>query len=118
VIELSSFKKTNAVALLILVILSYIFLDIEFTRGVFLGGLLVVANIFFIDMLLKKGIQREDGSREFKLKAPFIAGMVIKSGVLFSIVFVLLYYYKIHGIGFFVGISVLFISLLIDLIFK
>jgi len=94
-------------------------MDIEFARAVFLGGMVVALDLYYIDWSIQKKSKDENGKykKTFTLDKKFVIEGTVKTIVIFGIIFTLLFYYKINMIAFLVGLSSLFISALIGLVF-
>jgi SNF family Na+-dependent transporter len=101
----------------ILVLLSYFLASREFALAVFLGGLIILANIYTLDWIFKRGFKPKERKDGKKLSPFFIWSILIKMGAVAVIVIVLIKYFKIDIVGFLIGASILFLSLLTDLLF-
>jgi hypothetical protein len=75
--------------------------------------------LFLLGWIIQKGIKpKRDAKNKVKLSPLFFVVIIVKAAVFFGGIIVAIYYFKINVIGLLVGMSVLFISLIIQLIIE
>ncbi len=73
----------------------------------------MISNLFILSRIIEKGFKPNEGETRATPGALFIFGIVSKTLFLYGAVTVAILYYNVNALGFLIGISVLFASLLI-----
>lgn len=104
--------------LAVLVVASYYLKGLNFARAVFLGGILVMLNLYHIDWTLKRMFKDKSGrfKKDIEFNSKFFLEGAIKIFVSLVFVLVVLLYFELNKVAFLIGVSVFFISLLFRMI--
>ena len=107
--RLTSIERYNILVLLVLSLGSLIFKSLAITLGVFLGGIIIVLNFWLMRRIIERGLLGQS-----KGKPIFVLSYFVKFAVLAAIIFILITSQIINTLGLVVGLSTVFISVILD----
>ena len=107
--RLTSIERYNILVLLVLSLGSLIFKSLAITLGVFLGGIIIVLNFWLMRRIIERGLLGQS-----KGKPIFVLSYFVKFSVLAAIIFILITSQIINTLGLVVGLSTVFISVILD----
>jgi hypothetical protein len=105
-VEIKEIEIISAILLLPLFLFGLLF-SLNFAFATTLGGLLTITNLFF----LNRGMRGMLADKQKKIK--FFLQYTLRFVLLISVVYLLLYRGRIDTAGFIVGLSVVFLGILI-----
>jgi hypothetical protein len=100
--------KTISTSLLLALFLLGLLFSFDFAVAIAIGGILVIANFF----LLNRGIEALLLGKQKKIKN--FLQYTLRFGLLVLIIYLVFYWKKINIPGFIVGLSVIFLGIVID----
>lgn len=107
--KLTSIERYNIIILLILTLGSLVYKSLAITLGVFLGGVIIVINFWLIHRIIERGLLGQSKSRPI-----FALSYFVKFAVLATVIFVLITSQIINTLGLVVGLSTVFMSVVLD----
>ena len=108
--ELQNIKTFNWVVLFILGALSGVFMTVEFTLGVILGGLIIIANFSLLHRTMRSAFS-DQGAMKGKRMA-LIAKFYFRLVIMGLIIYILIVNGWVNPLGLTVGLSVVVLSIL------
>jgi len=104
----------NWIGLGVLLILSHVFMSLNFTLGVLLGGLISIANYYWLYLSLRKAFQQLSDSTK--------TAVMVKYYIRFALTGVVLYFVitqtSADVIGLLVGLSVVVINIIVSAVLE
>ena len=107
--KLTSIERYNIIILLILTLGSLVYKSLAITLGVFLGGVIIVINFWLIHRIIERGLLGQSKSTPI-----FALSYFVKFAVLATVIFVLITSQIINTLGLVVGLSTVFMSVVLD----
>ena len=108
--KLQDIKIFNWVILFILGTLSGIFMSVQFTLGVILGGLIIIGNFSLLNNTMRKAFS-DQGVMKGK-KMALIAKFYFRLAIMGLIIYILISNGWVNPIGLAVGLSIVVLSIL------
>ncbi|MBW2707772.1 MAG: ATP synthase subunit I [Deltaproteobacteria bacterium] len=109
--KLQDIKTFNWVILLILSTLSGVFMTAQFTLGVILGGLIIIANFSLLHHNMRSAFS-DQGAMKGK-KMALIAKFYFRLAIMGLIIYILITNGWVNPLGLAVGLSIVVLSILI-----
>jgi hypothetical protein len=108
--HLQDIKTFNWVILLILGAASGLFMTVQFTLGVILGGLIIIANFNLLHNTMRKAFS-DQGAMKGK-KMALIAKFYFRLAIMGLIIYILITEAWVNPLGLAVGLSIVVLSIL------
>jgi len=109
-ITLKTLQNQNWITLFIMSSTSFIFMNSEFTLGVILGGLIIIANFNVLRHTILRAFSL-DGAMQAK-KMSIIAKYYFRLAVLVILIYILIKYKWVHPVGLTIGLSIIVFSII------
>ncbi len=108
--KLQDIKIFNWVILFILSALSGVFMEVQFTLGVILGGLIIIANFSLLHHTMRSAFS-DQGAMKGK-KMALIAKFYFRLAIMGLIIYILITEAWVNPVGLVVGLSIVVLSIL------
>jgi hypothetical protein len=102
-------QTQNWIFLLVLGTTSFLLMSPQFTLGVVLGGLLIIANFNVLQLTIRRGFSPNGTLRTNKIA--IVAKYYFRLAILAAIIYMLITNAWVHPVGLCVGLSVVVISI-------
>ena len=106
--RLASVQRNNIIILLVLTLGSIVYKSSAVTLGVFLGGVIVILNFWFLRRIIEGGFKKGDNV------VALVLSYFFKFAALVAIIFVVIYSGKVNTLGLIIGLSTVFIGIALD----
>ena len=108
--KLQDIKTFNWVVLFILGAVSGIFMEVQFTLGVILGGLIIIANFSLLHHTMRKAFSDQSAMKGKKMA--LIAKFYFRLAIMGLIIYILITNGWVNPLGLVVGLSIVVLSIL------
>ena len=108
--KLQDIKTFNWVVLFILGAVSGVFMEIQFTLGVILGGLIIIANFSLLHHTMRKAFSDQSAMKGKKMA--LIAKFYFRLAIMGLIIYILITNGWVNPLGLVVGLSIVVLSIL------
>ena len=106
--RLTSIQRNNVIILLVLTLGSVVYKSSAVTLGVFLGGVIVILNFWFLRRIIEGGLKKGDNV------VALVLSYFFKFAALVAIIFVVIYSGIVNTLGLTIGLSTVFIGIVLD----
>lgn len=106
--RLASIQRNNIIILLVLTLGSIVYKSSAVTLGVFLGGVIVILNFWFLRRIIEGGFKKGDNV------VALVLSYFFKFAALVAIIFVVIYSGIVNTLGLIIGLSTVFIGIALD----
>jgi hypothetical protein len=108
--KLQDIKTFNWVVLFILGAVSGVFMEVQFTLGVILGGLIIIANFNLLHHTMRKAFSDQSAMKGKKMA--LIAKFYFRLAIMGLIIYILITNGWVNPLGLAVGLSIVVLSIL------
>jgi hypothetical protein len=108
--KLQDIKTFNWVVLFILGAVSGVFMEVQFTLGVILGGLIIIANFSLLHHTMRKAFSDQSAMKGKKMA--LIAKFYFRLAIMGLIIYILITNGWVNPLGLVVGLSIVVLSIL------
>jgi len=108
--KLQDIKTFNWVILFILGALSGVFMEVQFTLGVILGGLIIIANFSLLHHTMRNAFSDQSAVKGKKMA--LIAKFYFRLAIMGLIIYILITEAWVNPVGLVVGLSIVVLSIL------
>ena len=106
--KIKDIERLSLVLLLIFTLISLFFVSLPVTLGVFLGGVIVIGNFYWLSRLVEKALSSEGGS-----KVSLIINFFLKSAFLLGSVVLVTLFTKVDHIALLTGLTTIIVAVLL-----
>lgn len=106
--RLTSIQRNNIIILLVFTLGSVVYKSSAVTLGVFLGGVIVILNFWFLRRIIEGGLKKGDNV------VALVLSYFFKFAALVAIIFVVIYSGIVNTLGLIIGLSTVFIGIALD----